>query len=160
MHAREPRVKCNQHGKKTVDLPVARKGSGFSLHFEAMFVEMCREMLVSAVSRIVGINEDSAWRTLKHYVDEAIKDQDISHINVLGIDEFSVEKHHGYVTLFYDIRNSRVIHIEEGKESDVFGKFITKHPFVDPSKIDHITMDMYRIHRTYPVRNSIFLHLR
>ena len=86
MHAREPRVKCNQHGKKTVDLPVARKA------------------------------------------------QDISHINVLGIDEFSVEEHHMYVTLFYDIRNSRVIHIEEGKESDVFGKIITKQSFLDPSK--------------------------
>ena len=143
VHAREPRIKCNEHGKKTVDLPWARKGSGFSLHFEAMVVEMCREMPVSAVSRIVGVNADSVWRILKHYVDEARKDQDLSHINILGIDEFSVEKHHVYVTLFYDIRNSRVIHIEEGKESDVFGKFIRKHPFLDPSKIDHITMDMY-----------------
>ncbi|MGP6239933.1 ISL3 family transposase [Cuniculiplasma sp. SKW4] len=59
------------------------------------------------------------------------------------MDEFSVEKHHVYVTLFYDIRNRRVIHIEEEKESDVFGKFINKHPFMDTSKIDHITMDMY-----------------
>ena len=85
MHAREPRIKCNDHGKKTVDLPWARKGSGFSLHFEAMVAEMCREMPVSAVSRMVGI------------------------------DEFSVEKHHVYVTLFYDIRNSRVVDIEEVK---------------------------------------------
>ena len=28
VHAREPRIKCNEHGKKTVDLPWARKGSG------------------------------------------------------------------------------------------------------------------------------------
>ena len=143
VHAREPGIKCKEHGKKTVNLPWARKGSGFSLHFEAMVVEMCIEMTISAVSRIVGINEDSVWRILKHYVDEARKDQDFSHINILGIDEFSVEKHHVYVTLFYDIRNSRVIHIEEGKESDVFGKFIKKYPFLDTSKIDHITMDMY-----------------
>ena len=71
MHAREPRVKCGQHGKKTVDLPWARKGSGFSLHFEALIVEMGREMPVSAVSHMVGINEDSVWRILKHYVEEA-----------------------------------------------------------------------------------------
>ncbi len=135
VHAREPRIKCNEHGKKTVDLPWARKGSGFSLHFEAMVVEMCREMPVSAVSRIVGINEDSVWRILKHYVDQARKDQDISDLNILGIDEFSVQKYHVYVTLFYDIRNSRVVDIEEGKESDVFGKFIAKHPFLDPSYI-------------------------
>ena len=138
VHAREPRIKCNEHGKKTIDLPWARKGSGFSLHFEAMVVEMCREMPVSAVSRIVEINEDSVCRILKHYVDQARKEQDLSDISVLGIDEFSVEKHHVYVTLFYDIKNSRVIHIERGKESDVFERFITKHPFLDPSYISGV----------------------
>ncbi len=143
VHAREPRIKCNEHGKKTVDLPWARKGSDFSLHFEAMIVEMGREMPVSSVSRMVGINEDSVWRILKHYVEEARKDQDISDLSVLGIDEFSVERHHVYVTLFYGIKNSRVIHIEEGKESDVFMRFLQKNPFLDPSGIGNITMGMY-----------------
>ena len=93
--------------------------------------------------RMVGINEDSVWRILRHYVEEARKSEDISDLKTLGIDEFSVEKHHVYVTLFYDIKNSRVIHIEDGKESDVFGKFIMKHPFLDAKNIEHITMDMY-----------------
>jgi len=59
---------------------------------------MGKEMPVSSVVRIVGIHEDSVWRILKHYVDEARKSQDLSHIKILGIDEFSVEKHHVYVT--------------------------------------------------------------
>ena len=163
MHAREPMIKCGQHGKKTVDLPWARKGSGFSLHFEALIVEMGREMPVSAVSRMVGINEDSVWRILKHYVEEAKKDQDISDLSVLGIDEFSVEKHHVYVTLFYDTRNSRVIHIEDGKESDVFMRFLQKHPLLDPSGIDHITMDMYPSYisgakQYFPASDIVFDH--
>ncbi|MCL5782793.1 MAG: transposase family protein [Candidatus Thermoplasmatota archaeon] len=44
VHAREPRIKCVQHGKKTVDLPWARKGSGLSLHFGALIVEMGRKV--------------------------------------------------------------------------------------------------------------------
>ena len=100
-------------------------------------------MPVSSVSRMVVINEDSVWRILKHYVEEARKDQDISDLSVLGIDEFSVERHHVYVTLFYGIKNSRVIHIEEGKESDVFMRFLQKNPFLDPSGIGNITMGMY-----------------
>ncbi len=82
-------------------------------------------------------------RILRHYVEEARKDLDLSDLNILGIDEFSVEKHHVYVTLFYDTKNSRVIHIEEGKKSNVFGKFIMKHPSLDSRNIEHITMDMY-----------------
>ncbi|MCL4480436.1 MAG: transposase family protein [Candidatus Thermoplasmatota archaeon] len=69
LHAREPRMECYEHRKKGDDLPGARKGSGFSLQFEAMIVEMGREMAVSAVAKIVEIKEDSVWRILKHYVD-------------------------------------------------------------------------------------------
>ena len=76
-------------------------------------------------------------------MDEIRKEQDLSDLSVLGIDEFSVEKHHVYVALFYDMKNSRVIHIEEGKESDVFMKFTQKNPFLDVKSIDHITMDMF-----------------
>ena len=90
-----------------MDMLWARKGSGFSLHFEALVVEMGKEMPVSAVARIVGINEDSVWRILRHYVDEARKEVDLSDLNILGVDEFPVEKHHEYVTLFYDTKNSR-----------------------------------------------------
>ena len=74
VHAREPRIKCNENGKRTVDLPWARNGSGYSLHFEAMIVHTRREMPVSAIARMVGINEDSVWRILKHYVDQARKE--------------------------------------------------------------------------------------
>ena len=74
-----------------------------------------------------------------------------------------MEKHHVYVTLFYDIKKSRVINIEEGKESDVFGKFIMRHPFLDPSKIDHITMDMYSSYISgakeyFPASEIVFDH--
>ena len=68
-----------------------------------------------------------------------------------------------YVTLFYDIKNSRVIHIEEGKESNVFGKFIMKHPFPDPPGIEHITMDMYPSYISgskeyFPDSSNVFDH--
>ena len=82
---------------------------------------MIREMPVSAVARMVGINEDSVWRILKHYVDETRKEQDLSDVSVLGTDEFSVEKHHVYITLFYGIKNSRVIHL---RRKGIFPLFI------------------------------------
>ena len=75
-------------------------------------------MSVPAIARIVGINEDSVWRILKHYVDSAREKIDLSYMNVMGIYEFSVQKYHVYVSLFHDIENSRVVDIEEGKEPD------------------------------------------
>ncbi|OWP56350.1 MAG: hypothetical protein B2I17_06455 [Thermoplasmatales archaeon B_DKE] len=100
-------------------------------------------MPVSAVSAILGINEDSMPRILKHYIEEAGKDLDLSDLYVPGMDEFSVEMHNVCVTHFYDIENSSVIHIERTKESEVFGKFLQKNLFLDAKNVDHISMDMY-----------------
>lgn len=41
--------------------------------------------------RIVGIYKDSVGRIYEHYVDGARRDQGLSELNVLEIDEFSVE---------------------------------------------------------------------
>ena len=83
-----------------MNVPWAKKGSDFTRSFEAIFTILSWEMPISPVARIVQIHYDSVWRILEHYVDEARKEQDISGLSVLGIDEFSVEKHHVYVTLF------------------------------------------------------------
>lgn len=90
-----------------------------------MAAEMRRGIPVSAVYRIAGINDDSVWGLLRNYVDETRKDQNLFHLNIRGIDEFSFEKHHMYVLLLYDIVNSSVIHIAEVKKSDKFRKFIS-----------------------------------
>ena len=73
VHSREPRIRCSDHGKKTVELSWEAKGYRFHLHFEALTLEMCWEMAVSTVARIVDRNNDSVWRIFEHYVDEARK---------------------------------------------------------------------------------------
>ena len=57
IHAREPGIKCPQHGIKTVNMPWTRKGSGFTLSFAAMVTMLSQEIPVSAVARIVQIHE-------------------------------------------------------------------------------------------------------
>ncbi len=61
--------------EEVVDLPVAQKGSGFSLHFEVLMVEMDRQMPVSAFARIVGIEEDSVWRILMQCVNHKVEEE-------------------------------------------------------------------------------------
>lgn len=102
-------------------------------------------------------------RILKHYVEEERKNHDISNITVLGIDEISVERHQAYVTLFYDIKNSREIHIEEGEESYVFMRFIRKNPFLDTKNMEYITMDVYPSYKSgakeyFPYSRIVFDH--
>ena len=83
------------------------------LFFEALIVAMSKEMTVSSIAELVNIHEDSLWRILTHYVEKAMSKVNLSDLDTIGVDEISVKKGHSYVTLFYDLKKARVIHIEK-----------------------------------------------
>jgi transposase len=164
LHARVPRTYCSKHGVKQVDLPWARPGSGFTLHIEAMVLAMADEMSVAALAEHIGMNEDSVWRILKHYVDQCREDTDLSGITMLAVDEFAVKKGHKYVTMFYDVEGRRVIHIAEGKGAETFDDFVqAMHGRLDLAKVQVVCMDMSRAFisackRVFPGTAIVFDH--
>ena len=74
---------------KTVAVPWAREGSGFTLLFEAFVMTLAKEMPVNAIARLVGEYDTRIWRILTHYVEQARRNQDYSQVQELGIDETS-----------------------------------------------------------------------
>ena len=164
LHARVPRTSCPKHGVKQVELPWARPGSGFTLHIEAMVLAMADEMSVAALAEHIGMNEDSVWRILKHYVDQCRKDTDLSRITMPAVDEFAVKKGHKYVTMFYDVRGRRVIHIAEGKGAETFDDFVqAMQGRLDLAKVQVVCMDMSRAFisackRVFPGTAIVFDH--
>lgn len=124
LHARVPRTSLLKNAVKHVDPHWARPGSGFTLLIEAMVLAMADEMSVAALAENIGMNEDSFWRILKHYVDKCQKDMDLSKVTMLAVDEFAVKKGQKYVAMFIDVKGHRVIHIAEGKGADTFDDFV------------------------------------
>ncbi|KAF5415196.1 MAG: hypothetical protein C5S48_06325 [Candidatus Methanogaster sp.] len=143
IHARVPRTKCDEHGTKTVNVPWSRPDIGFTSLFEADVVSLCESMPVASVADKVNIHEDSAWRILSHYVNKALERLDLSQLDTIGVDEISVAKGHKYITLFYDTKESRVIHIEPGKGKNAIKRFkdaISRK--INTKQIKYISMDM------------------
>ena len=64
IEASVPRVRCPEHGVRLVDVPWARKGSGFTLLFEQAALTLVKEMPVSAAARIIEITDPRLWRWL------------------------------------------------------------------------------------------------
>ena len=89
------------------------------------------------------IPDSSAWRILAHHVNEALERLDLSQLDTIGVDEISVVKGHEYITLFYDIKESRVIHIEplKGKNTIKRFKYVVSSKII-PKQIKYIAMDM------------------
>ena len=143
IHARQPRVKCPEHGVKTIDVPWARPGSGFTLLFESWCLELAKHIPVSVIADQVDEHDTRLWRFIDHYVGKARKDEDYSGVDGIGIDETS-KKGQDYVTVAVDLKEKRVIFVKDGKDSktvDAFAKDFVAHKG-NKDNIKVVTCDM------------------
>jgi len=123
--ARVPRIECPTHGVRLTNVPWARPGSGFTLHFEAMALLMCQQMPVGGVAKVMQAKPNTLWRLLSHYVVKAVEDADYSDVRDVGTDECAERKGHNYITTVCDLDHSRVVFVAEGRRKDTVRKFGT-----------------------------------
>jgi transposase len=108
LHARQPRIQCPEHGVKTVEVPWARPGSGFTLLMEAFVLLLVQGGMTPAqVGRLIGEHDTRIWRVIQRYVEVARDRADFSDVTTMGMDETSRARGHSYVTLFTDLAPNR-----------------------------------------------------
>jgi transposase len=144
LHARVPRVRCPEHGVKMIEIPWARKQSGFTLLFEALILSMADAMPVNAIAELVGETDKRLWRIITYYVNRDLEQQDLSEVRRIGVDETSTKRGHNYVSLFVDMDTKKVVFVTEGKDSSTVQAFkahLLKHRG-DPDLIREFSCDM------------------
>ena len=144
LHARTPRINCAACGVKQVDVPWARKGSSFSLLFEALAMTLIMHMPVAAAARILGEHDTKLWRLVHHYVEAAVDEMDLADMHRVCIDETAAKRGHNYITLFADIDARRVVYVTEGrgaKTVEQFADHVDTHN-ADASRIKEVCIDM------------------
>lgn len=126
LHARQPRIECPDHGVKTVDVPWARPGAGFTLLMEAFILVLVQGGMTPAqAGRLIDEHDTRLWRVLQHYVQKARAEADFSEVTTIGVDETSRSKGHNYITVFMDLEEDRrrVLFATEGKDADTVKRF-------------------------------------
>ncbi len=97
LHARQPRVECPDHGVKTVEVPWARSGSGFTRLMEAFILVLVQGGMTAAqAARLIGEHDTRVWRVVQHYVQEARAEAEFSKVTAVGVDETSRRRGHNY----------------------------------------------------------------
>jgi hypothetical protein len=67
LHCAVPRITTTDGKVRTVDVPWARPGSGFTLLFEALALALIeREMPVNRVAEILKVNPQRIWTIFNH----------------------------------------------------------------------------------------------
>ncbi len=145
IHCDVPRVQ-QADGKTTIqEVPWARKGSGFTLLFEAFAMLLIEnEMPVNKVGKVLKVVPNRLWRMFDFWIERAHNADEINKINQLGYDETSMRKGHNYITTTVDIKERRVLYASEGKDANCI-KESTEYlasKGVKTDEIEHVCIDM------------------
>jgi transposase len=144
LHARQPRVKCPTHGVRLVGVPWARPGSGFTLLFEALTLQLAAVMSMSKVAATVREHDTRIWRIAEQHVDMARACADYSKVRRVGMDETAAARGQDYVSIFADSDTATVLFATEGRDQstvEAFAQDLTTHGG-DPNKITDTSSDM------------------
>ena len=147
LHCIVPKYEDKQTGKvKTLEVPWAKKGSGFTLLFEEFAMELVKiHGCVAEVAKQLSIYPQRLWRIIRDYGEEmSIQDIDMSKVKKIGFDETSRKKGHDYITCFIDLDTGKLLYVVEGKDAETvveFEQHATSQGF-DKEKVSDISIDM------------------
>lgn len=118
IHCSVPRITTSEGKVRMVEVPWARKQSGFTLLFEAIAMSLIEnEMPVNKVGKLLGEHPNRIWRIFNYWIDLAYSKDDPSKATKLGFDETSRRKGHSYITVGVDLDKNRVLHVVKGKDA-------------------------------------------
>ena len=143
---------------RTIEVPWARPGSGFTLFFEAMVIHLLQcGMTVAETGETVAEYDNRIWRMVERTTEVAIAKLDLSKTVTLCIDETSTRKGHNYITVASDPKavaiankdgstryRARVVAVSEGRDSGSVkevAKFLDEHG-CKPEQIKTVVKDM------------------
>ena len=107
LHARIPRVRCDEHGVLQVRVPWADPGGRFTALFERWAIEVLHETSVEGGSRLLGISWDEAHHIMERAVERGLARREPLVPKQLGLDEKSIRKGSRFATIATDIQAGR-----------------------------------------------------
>lgn len=144
LHARPPRVRCDEHGVRQVKLPWAEGRGRFTALFERLAIDVLRETSVLGATSILRISWDEAWGIMQRAVQRglAVKERRIPEL--IGVDEKSVAKGQKYITVVCDLERSTIEYVGDERKTqslDGYFKGLTSDQLLG---IKGIAMDMWQ----------------
>jgi transposase len=143
LHARPPRINCQEHGVRQVRLPWAEAKARFTLLFERLAIDVLRESDILGATRILRISWDEAWHILERAVERGLMAKEKRICSRIGIDEKSVGKGHTYMTLVCDLDSSTVEYISEDRKQTSLDGYFEGLSYEQREGIEAVALDIW-----------------
>ena len=140
---RVPRVKCEEHGVRRIEVPWADGWARFTSRFECTVIDWLKEASMLAVAKQMGLSWDEVAGIQERAVKRGLARRKEAHVSRIGVDETSFQKRHEYVTIVTDLDESRVLYVADGRGKASLNGFFEELGAERTSSIDVIAMDMH-----------------
>lgn len=107
-------------------LPFMEGTRRYTRSFALTVLDLLQFGTVKSVANYLQVGWDMIKEIHKIKLSTLYKKLDLSTLTYLGIDEFSIQKGHKYMTIFVDLQTGRIIHATEGRSSEDVAPFLQK----------------------------------
>lgn len=145
LHARIPRVRCDDHGVKQVRVPWAEPKSRFTLLFEHLAIDVLQHTDVLGAAKILRISWDEAHGIMERAVLRGMSRREHKIPKRIGIDEKSLARGHRYATIVADLDGLTgpcVLDLAEGRTKEALLRCFGPYSLRELERIEVVAMDM------------------
>jgi len=144
LHCRIPRVRCPEHGVKSIDVPWLEKNSRFTALFERLSIDVlsgcqnqtkAKELLKLSWDEVHLIQEKAVQRGLQRRVEGTL--------HYIGVDEKSFLKGHRYATVLSDLDNARVLDVAADRKEESLVELLHRIPEEQREAVAAVAIDMW-----------------
>ena len=121
------RYKCKKCGQiRWIKLPFVEGKSNCSKRFLRFMLGLCRKMTIKDTAEILGVSWDLVKDHHKQYLGRIYHRRSWKKLKYLGIDEFSVQKGHKYLTIAVDLETGEIVFVNEGRSKETLIPLLKK----------------------------------
>lgn len=146
IQARLPVFIDKRSGKtEVIQVPWARKGSGFTLLFEEEALELLRLCnCKKTTAKLFGLYPQRIQTIYDAYTKDAYEQREPGIAKKVGVDETSTKKGHDYISLFVDLDSGQLLDIQDGRSSDAIRAYAKELRVLgkSPERIKEFSLDM------------------
>lgn len=119
IHARLPRIKCDEHGVRQIQAPLSGPRSHLTFFMESWTIDVLLECNRKGAANLTGMSWDQVDLVMQKAVDRGLEHRSEKLPEVMGIDEKSVFKRHKYCTMITDIRKGTIYDVINARTKEV-----------------------------------------
>lgn len=145
LHCEVPRVRCSEHGVKSVEVPWAGKNSRFTLLFEAFAIQvLLSARSVEEARKLLGLNWHQVEAIKRRAVERGLARRAEEPIAYVGIDEKQFRRGHSYLSNLVDLEGARVLEVvEERTEACCRELLCTGLTATQRAEVKAVALDMW-----------------